>query len=89
MKDLQIDDYNPWGKPGHGAPNEDTLRKRKIFMEVLPPVVLKVLFYVLRVLLMCIMRKAIGETRTKRTISFGCILLEYEKSYRLENCLVF
>lgn len=42
MKDLQIDDYNPWGKPGHGAPNEDTLRKRKIFMDVLPPVVLKV-----------------------------------------------
>ncbi|XP_065212302.1 uncharacterized protein LOC135839948 isoform X2 [Planococcus citri] len=41
MKDLHIDDYNPWGKPGHGAPNEDTLRKRKIFMDVLPPVVLK------------------------------------------------
>lgn len=42
MKELQIDDYNPWGKPGHGAPNEDTLRKRKIFMEVLPPIILKV-----------------------------------------------
>lgn len=42
MKELQIDDFNPWGKPGHGAPNEDSLRKRKIFMDVLPPVVLKV-----------------------------------------------
>ncbi|XP_025422501.1 uncharacterized protein LOC112692146 isoform X2 [Sipha flava] len=30
-----IDDYNPWGKPGHGAPNDDGLRKRKIFTE--PP----------------------------------------------------
>lgn len=43
MKELQIEDYNPWGKPGHGAPNEDTLRKRKIFMDVLPPVNLKVM----------------------------------------------
>ncbi|XP_050532679.1 uncharacterized protein LOC126900785 isoform X2 [Daktulosphaira vitifoliae] len=30
-----IDDYNPWGKPGHGAPNTDGLRKRKIFTD--PP----------------------------------------------------
>lgn len=30
-----VDDYNPWGKPGHGAPNDDGLRKRKIFTE--PP----------------------------------------------------
>lgn len=43
MKDLKIEDFNPWGKPGHGAPNEDTLRKRKIFMDVLPPIIFKVL----------------------------------------------
>ncbi|XP_050443501.1 uncharacterized protein LOC126847374 isoform X2 [Adelges cooleyi] len=30
-----VDDYNPWGKPGHGAPNDDGLRKRKIFQD--PP----------------------------------------------------
>ncbi|VVC39801.1 Hypothetical protein CINCED_3A019029 [Cinara cedri] len=30
-----VDDYYPWGKPGHGAPNEDGLRKRKIFTD--PP----------------------------------------------------
>lgn len=30
-----IDDYYPWGKPGHGAPNNDGLRKRKIFTD--PP----------------------------------------------------
>lgn len=30
-----VDDYYPWGKPGHGAPNDDGLRKRKIFMD--PP----------------------------------------------------
>ncbi|XP_027836771.1 uncharacterized protein LOC114119419 isoform X1 [Aphis gossypii] len=30
-----VDDYYPWGKPGHGAPNDDGLRKRKIFTD--PP----------------------------------------------------
>ncbi|XP_016663915.1 uncharacterized protein LOC100571059 isoform X3 [Acyrthosiphon pisum] len=30
-----VDDYYPWGKPGHGAPNDDGLRKRKIFAD--PP----------------------------------------------------
>jgi len=30
-----VDDFYPWGKPGHGAPNDDGLRKRKIFTD--PP----------------------------------------------------
>lgn len=30
-----VDDYYPWGKPGHGAPNDDGFRKRKIFSD--PP----------------------------------------------------
>nr|XP_018907115.1 PREDICTED: uncharacterized protein LOC109037079 isoform X1 [Bemisia tabaci] len=39
LRKMLDDEPWPWGRPGAGAPNADTIRKRKVFLDSLPAIV--------------------------------------------------